>query len=74
MADGGVDVATAEEKAVDVVGGVLAHGGSVETVVGEKGGVGGERREKGIQVGLKCCVGLVKGSVAAEVGAVNGCC
>lgn len=73
MADGGVDVTATEEITVNVVWGVFGHRGSVETVVGLKGGVGNKRREEGIQVGLKCCVGLVKGFVGAIVCTVNLC-
>lgn len=50
LAKGGVDVAAAEEDAVDGVGGSEAHDGEVVTVL-LLGGVGGERVEEDIQVG-----------------------
>lgn len=52
VAEGGGDVTAAEEEPLD-----LGDGGAEEAVV--EGGVGDERREENVQVGLECCVGLV---------------
>ena len=67
LTDGGVNVATAEEKAAD--GGRGNLGDAQETV---DGSVGGERREKDRQICSECAVGLEIGSICAGMSAVSG--
>ena len=72
MTDGGADITTAEEKALDNVRRALPDGGAVETV--GVGGVGGERREEKVQIGLECTVRLVEACVRTVMGYVRWNC
>lgn len=69
---GGVEVATAEEKSVDSVGGSEAHDGHVIAVF--LGGVGREGIQEDIEIDLKPGSGSVSGSVGAGMSKVGWSC
>lgn len=74
VTDGGGDVTAAEEESLDLIGVSEGDVGEEEALV--EGGVGDEGREEELQVGLVCCVGLVKWSIicAGMCAVYRSCC
>ncbi len=71
MADLSGDITTAEKETVNNVGGVLAHGGVIETTL--LSGIGGKGREKKVKIGLVGVVGGESGFIGTIMEPVSRC-